>query len=253
MKLSNTTGIEMKDDDETINQICAIYDWLALKTTIEQGGNNNDAANEEEEEEAVVVMLLFGGATMSIPHKGVALYQKGMRVFSTGNCGTFGNPLWKNQPTALLYRDYMLENLAGVDGDKIVPLFTDNTLQDVTQSIEYMKQNSLLSLSSQKSSVTFVLLSHAVHQRRAVATFQKHYFDWVNNHNVVTKIESIPADDPHPRNMANNDLLKEMAQRCVSELERLEKYGSKGDLQIQMVPTYIQKAWNGLQLKLDGS
>ena len=110
-------------------------------------------------------------------------------------------------------------------------VYSNNTLEDVTESLATFARRDI-------SHRTVVIVSHAIHQRRAVATYVRHDRE--------ATVVSVPCDDTHPRNLDGAEL-ERVAKRCLQEMDRLDKYGNKGDLEVQPVPAEVADACRRLK------
>jgi uncharacterized SAM-binding protein YcdF (DUF218 family) len=103
---------------------------------------------------------------------------------------------------------------------------TTNTLMEAKGAIPFIR--------SHMDNVRRVILcSRPVHQRRALATFRKHYPD----------IEYVNA--PCSELLTTEHLL-----RIVQEVDRLKEYGAKGDLEVQIIPKHVTEICEQLRVYL---
>lgn len=189
-----------------------IWDYLSLYDTPEKA-------------EAI---FLCGGSTLSPPDKAAELYRRGFAkdIFFLTKGGTFSLPQWKGQESLVYYKRL---KLLGIPKELIHwKMSCINTLEEAQQSVPFIKSFGI-------NPKTVILISRPVHQRRAYATFKK-------QHPTVTFI-SVPGDEVF-------HLDHDLVIRLDGELERLQTYAQKGDLEPQHLDKKVLEAWKILQTEV---
>ena len=167
-------------------------------------------------EEADAIFAV-GGSSPSPALMAGNLYQDGWapKLAFIDKGGTFGPK--GDVPTAVHYRGTLLV-LGIAETDMLWAPLTGNTLEEARVAIPFLLEHGV-------NPKTVLLVARPIHQRRAWATFQR---QWPR-----TKFVSCPADEPFD---------PEETSRLVEELNRLELYGSAGDLIPQEIPDAVQEA-----------
>jgi uncharacterized SAM-binding protein YcdF (DUF218 family) len=185
------------------------------------------------------ILFVFGGYHLTVPQKAAELYHLGLapRIMVTGKDGSSArpDPDW-TLPIAEVFRNHLLH--AGVPNDAILvmPLST-NTLEDVLLGVPQL-QDKISPLS------TFTLVTRPVHQRRALATIRKVYPQY--------RYVCCPAGEHIPPLQENCTAGRELLERAIGEIDRLRRYGAKGDIEVHDIPTAVDTAYHRLVQRMAG-
>lgn len=169
-------------------------------------------------------IFLVGGSSLLPTKKVVELYKKGYatKIFFDTKGGTFSNPEFMKQGgEAVVFHNELLK--LGVKNDDIFyKNKAMNTLEEVLMAIPLMKENGI-------NPKSIILVDRPIHQRREWACFKKHFPE--------IKYINCPADEAC-------DYSDETIKRIIMEMQRLEKYAIKGDLEFQKIPKVVAEAYN---------
>jgi len=174
-------------------------------------------------------IFILGGSSLNPVKKAAQLYQNKIsdKIFFTSYGGTFTNQDWKEGEAKMYYKT--LRTLGVADKNIFWEEATANTLDEAKYAISFMKKCGV-------DPKTVILVSRPVHQRRAFATFKKQ--------NPGVSFINIPADE-------KLSIDKKLIERLIGEMQRLEKYAEKGDLEPQPLSHKLHSAWERLRKEPD--
>ena len=171
------------------------------------------------------VVFVFGSQDLSMPDRAAELYHAGHApaVLATGGFGRMTRGVF-DQPEALVFRDRLIE--AGVPAAAIVAeTAAGNTLENVRFGLAALRR-------AGRPVGSALLVAKGFVTRRAVATFAAQAPE--------VRVRACP---PTPRLSEAMDRPAEaFAARLVAELDRLDRYGARGDIARQRIPPAVRAA-----------
>lgn len=177
------------------------------------------------------VIFILGGSTLYPIAKAYELYKKEyapiIAFISVG--GTFGGQKTWNMPEADKYKEVLLQK--GIPESAILSdKLSSNTLKEAQKLIPFLNQNGI-------DVESLILIARPVHQRRALATFIKQHpeLNYIN----------CPANEP----FSPDDPI--LVKRLVQEIDRVQAYADKGDIERQEIPEEVLDATEKLRLIFD--
>lgn len=174
------------------------------------------------------VIFILGSSSDGPIEKAASLYRAGYapKIAFTSSSGVFGGRLIWDMDETDHYHFKLLE--LGIPEEAMLyhkdkESRTDNTLIEAKQAIAFLNKNEL-------DPKKIILVSRPVHQLRAVLTFRKQH----------TKVEfvSCPSEE---------DLNSELVPKLLGEVERIQSYGLKGDLENIKIPIEVSEAYKQLK------
>ena len=160
------------------------------------------------------VIFVFGSRDLGVPRRAAELYAAGLspRVLVTGRLGPMTERVF-DKPEALVFRDE-LTRLGVPDRAITTEVRASNTLENV------------------RFGMSALLVAKAFVMRRCLATFAR-------QHPEVEALGCPPAgslQDQRDRPRAA------FAARLVAELDRIDEYGTNGDIEPQVIPENVHGA-----------
>lgn len=171
------------------------------------------------------VVFVFGSQDLAMPDRAAELYRAGHApaVLVTGGFGRMTRGVF-DRPEALVFRDRLLA--AGVPETAIVTeTEAGNTLENVCLGLAALRR-------AGRSARSALLVAKGFVTRRAVATFAAQAPDV----RVRACPPTIRIED------ATDRPADEFAARLVAEIDRLERYGIRGDIARQRIPPAVRDA-----------
>ena len=169
------------------------------------------------------VIFVFGSQDLTVPARAAALHRAGQapRVLVTGHYGRMTRDVF-HQPEALVFRDQMVD--AGVPAAAIV---TESTARNTLENVRF----GLAALHRRGDTVKSALLvAKGFVMRRCVATFAAQA--------PAVRVLACPPSARLRDGIDRTPLA--FAARLVAELDRLERYGARGDIVRQTLPPAIR-------------
>jgi|SRR3989344_3977839 len=177
-------------------------------------------------------LFVLGNSSVGPIRKAAELYFIGYapKIVFTSIGGTYGGNFIWDMPETEYYFKY-LKRSEGIPEEDIVYARdgcdqTTNTLSEAKLAIPFMEKNGI-------NPRKVILVSRAVHQRRALLTFRKQH----------PEITFFSCSDREP-------LTGEIVPRMLAEVERIRKYGANGDLQVEEIPREVLDACEVLRSNL---
>lgn len=171
------------------------------------------------------VIFVFGSQDLAMPDRAAELYRGGHApaILATGGFGRMTRGVF-DRPEALVFRDRLIE--AGVPETAIVTeTEAGNTLENVRFGLAALRRAGCPARSA-------LLVAKGFVTRRAVATFAAQAPE--------VRVRACP---PTPRLSEAMDRPAEaFAARLVAELDRLDRYGARGDIEPQRIPPAVRAA-----------
>ena len=171
------------------------------------------------------VIFVFGSQDLAMPDRAAELYRGGHApvVLATGGFGRMTRGVF-DRPEALVFRDRLLA--AGVPETAIVTeTEAGNTLENVRLGLAALRR-------AGRPARSALLVAKGFVTRRAVATFAAQAPD-VQVRACPPTIRLAEAIDRPP---------DAFAARLVAEIDRLDRYGARGDVARQRVPAAVRDA-----------
>lgn len=165
------------------------------------------------------VIFVFGSQDLTMPARAAALHRAGHapRILVTGHYGRMTRDVF-HQPEALVFRDRMVD--AGVPAAAIV---TESTARNTLENVRF----GLAALHRRGDAVKSALLvAKGFVMRRCVATFAAQA--------PAVRVLACPPSARLHDGIDRSPLA--FAARLVAELDRLERYGARGDI-VRQTPT----------------
>ena len=179
------------------------------------------------------VIFVFGCLDLTVPERAAELYHQGHAtcVLVTGSFGRMTRGVF-DKAEALVFEDRLVE--AGVPQQAIVTeLEAANTLENV--------RFGMAALAARKVSVDSALLvAKDFLMRRCIATFAKQFGD--------VRVEACPPARGVRRALDRSP--KVFAARLVAEVDRLDRYATKGDIYRQEIPARVRQAVKQIRIEL---
>ena len=174
---------------------------------------------------AADVIFVFGSQDLAMPDRAAALYRAGYApaVLVTGGFGRMTRGVF-DRPEALVFRDRLLA--AGVPETAIVTeTEAGNTLENVRLGLAALRR-------SGRPARSALLVAKGFVTRRAVATFAAQAPDvLVRACPPTTRLAEALDRSPGA-----------FAARLVAEIDRLDRYGARGDIARQRIPPAVRAA-----------
>ena len=171
------------------------------------------------------VIFVFGSQDLAMPDRAAELYRGGHApaILATGGFGRMTRGVF-HQPEALVFRDRLIE--AGVPAAAIVAeTEAGNTLENVRFGLAALRR-------AGRPARSALLVAKGFVTRRALATFAAQAPE--------VRVRACP---PTPRLSEAMDRPAEaFAGRLVAELDRLDRYGARGDIARQRIPPAVRAA-----------
>ena len=171
------------------------------------------------------VIFVFGSQDLAMPDRAAELYRSGHApaILVTGGFGRMTRGVF-DRPEALVFRDRLLA--AGVPAPAIVTeTEAGNTLENVRLGLAALR-------CAGRPARSALLVAKGFVTRRAVATFAAQAPD--------VQVRACP---PTTRLAEALDRLPDaFAARLVAEIDRLERYGTRGDIARQRIPPAVREA-----------
>lgn len=171
------------------------------------------------------VIFVFGSQDLGMPVRAAELYRAGHApaILATGGFGRMTRGVF-DQPEALVFRARLIE--AGVPETAIVTeTEAGNTLENVRFGLAALR-------CAGRPARSALLVAKGFVTRRAVATFAAQAPE--------VRVRACP---PTPRlSEAMDRPAKAFAGRLVAELDRLDRYGARGDIARQRIPSDVRVA-----------
>lgn len=171
------------------------------------------------------VIFVFGSQDLAMPDRAAELYRGGHApaVLATGGFGRMTRGVF-DRPEALVFRDRLVA--AGVPATAIVTeTEAGNTLENVRLGLAALRR-------AGRPARSALLVAKGFVTRRAVATFAAQ----------APEVQ-VRACPPTTRLAEAIDRLPDaFAARLVAEIDRLERYGTRGDIARQQIPPAVRQA-----------
>ena len=176
------------------------------------------------------VIFVFGSQDLSVPSHAAALYKLGYsrNVLVSGNYGRMTKDVF-NQPEALVFKDCLVRN--GVPAEMVVAeCGATNTLENVRFGVKELRRREL-------KIVTALIVGKPFVMRRCRATFARQAPE--------IRVRCCPPTDEISSSIDREP--NAFAQRLVSEIERLDRYGLSGDISLEKIPLSVRTAVQRIQ------
>ena len=209
MTIGMSLSIESLDETSYEALLTPIWDYLA---------RTDDPAPSD-------VIFVFGSRDLGVPRRAAELYAAGLspRVLVTGRLGPMTERVF-DKPEALVFRDE-LTRLGVPDRAITTEVRASNTLENLRFGMSALRAAGLTPRSA-------LLVAKAFVMRRCLATFAR-------QHPEVEALGCPPAgslQDQRDRPRAA------FAARLVAELDRIDEYGTNGDIEPQVIPENVHGA-----------
>ena len=171
------------------------------------------------------VIFVFGSRDLGVPRRAAELYAAGLssRVLVTGRLGPMTEGVF-DKPEALVFADE-LTKLGVPDRAITTEERASNTLENVRFGMAALR-------AAGQTPRSALLVAKALVMRRCLATFAR-------QHPEVEALGCPPAGSlEHQRDRPR----AAFAARLVAELDRLDAYGTNGDIQPQVIPENVRGA-----------
>ena len=171
------------------------------------------------------VIFVFGSQDLQVPRHAASLYRSGYAatVLVTGHYGRMTRDDFE-KPEALVFKDVLVR--AGVPPRAIVAESTArNTLENVTRGLFLLRQKKIICRSVLLVAKPFVM-------RRCAATFTRQAPDVRVSCCPYTEDMAASIDRPP----------SSFARRLVEELDRIDRYATKGDIERQQMSKQLRRA-----------
>jgi hypothetical protein len=190
-----------------------------LETLVSFLATTNDAPSAD-------LMVVLGSNCVDVPNHAAQLYKQGCapKVLFSGGRGRLSEGIPEHLTEAEFFRNSAVR--AGVPLDAILlETKSTNMLENIRFTIEPVSKHGLV-----------MLVTQPMLQRRAWATAQKW---WPSQ----LALSNCPPPWRPALQTARWDELLGLADLAVGEIERLPKYGAKGDLVPQIIPSPVFEAY----------
>ena len=171
------------------------------------------------------VIFVFGSQDLAMPDRAAELYRGGHApaVLATGGFGRMTRGVF-DRPEALVFRDRLLA--AGVPETAIVTeTEAGNTLENVRLGLAALRR-------AGRPARSALLVAKGFVTRRAVATFAAQAPD--------VQVRACPPTTRLTEAMDRSP--DAYAARLVAEIDRLDRYGARGDIARQRIPPAVRDA-----------
>ena len=213
-------SIDELDDDAYARLLAPVWDFLAL---------THDPVPSD-------VIFVFGSRDLAVAGRAAELYNDGLadRVLVSGRLGRMTEGVF-DKPEALVFKDELTRR--GVpDRAVTTEVAAGNTLENVRFGMAALAATGKTPCSTLLVAKTFVM-------RRCLATFARHH------PRVAARgcppAGSLATQRDRPR--------ATFAARLVGDVRRLDEYGARGDIELQVVPERVRAAASLVEMVLSAT
>ena len=176
------------------------------------------------------VIFVFGSQDLSVPSHAAALYKLGYsrNVLVSGNYGRMTKDVF-TKPEALVFKDCLVKNGVPVERG-VAECDATNTLENVRFGVKALGRREL-------KIATALIVGKPFVMRRCRATFARQAPE--------IRVRCCPPTDEIRTSIDREP--GAFAQRLVSEIERLDRYGLSGDIRLEKIPLSVRTAVQRIQ------